>query len=94
MSLYGALAETVREGKEIYTVRQALDGSGELEIRTPYASIDAAVATVEGATAPDAVVLACEIDGGLVTVRGYDGDGVASAAEETVSVIIIGRRRQ
>lgn len=84
MSLYGALAETVREGKELLAARATLGGDGTLAVNTPFATIDAVTVSKEG-TAPT-VVPRFSVSGSTVT---FTGD-----ANATVSYIIIGRRRR
>lgn len=84
MSLYGALAETVREGKELLAARATLGAGGTLAVNTPFATIDAVVVSKEGG-APT-VVPRFSVSGSTVT---FTGDNNA-----TVSYIIIGRRRR
>lgn len=99
MSLYGALAEAVREGKEIQVEEAELDSSGQASIATNFATIDAVVATVKKATAPTTIALTWGVSGNDVTVYGWKATAsndvtlIASDANETVSVMIIGRRR-
>lgn len=100
MSLYGALAEFDRQGKEVLCTTGALSALGVLAIPTEFATIDAVTATLNGDTAPTTITLSYEVDGSEVTISGWmatavdDVTLVASDGEETVSVIIIGRRRQ
>lgn len=100
MSLYGAMAETDRQGKEIKIVSGALDASGQLEIDTPFANVDHVNATITGqATAPTTSVLSYDVSGNTVTVYGWmvtaagDTTLIASDGEEDITVEIIGRRR-
>lgn len=98
MSL-NALAEAVRQGKELLCGTGELDSSGELAIATPFATIDAVVATVNKATAPTTLVLSSDVSGNDVTIKGWKATAsndvtlVASDANEEVDYIIIGRRR-
>jgi len=100
MSLYGAVQEAERTGKELLVSSGALDSSGELLITTDFANIDAVVATVEKTTAPTTLVLTSEVDGSDVTIHGWkataadDTAMIASDAGETVNVIVLGRRRK
>lgn len=84
MSLYGALAEAVREGKELMAGIAALDGSGEAAIDTPFAEVTAVVLTKMDA-APT-IVPWYAVASGVVTITGD--------ASVDVSYVIIGRRRQ
>lgn len=84
MSLYGALAEAVREGKELLAARATLGAGGTLAVNTPFVTIDAVVVSAEGG-APT-VVPRFSVSGSTVT---FTGDNNA-----TVSYIIIGRRRR
>ncbi len=99
MSLQGAVAEAVREGKEVLVEEGTLDTSGELAISTPFANIDSVVATVKKATAPTTIALSYGVSGNDVTVYGWKATAandvtlIASDANETVSVVVIGRRR-
>lgn len=100
MALQNALAEAVRQGKEILAEEAALDASGELVISTPFATIDSVTALVKKATAPTTIALTSSVDGNDVTVHGWkataSGDVtlIASDAEETVYVVVVGRRRR
>lgn len=100
MSLFGAVAETDRQGKEIKTVSGALAANGQLEIDTPYAEIDHVSATVKQATTPATTVFTYEVVGNTVTVYGWmvtatgDSTLIASTGEEDVTVEITGRRRR
>lgn len=100
MALYGALAEFDRQGKEVLCTSGALSALGVLDVVTEFATIDAVSATLEGDTAPTTAVLTYSVDGSTVTISGWmptaadDTALIASDGEETVSVVIIGRRRQ
>lgn len=93
MSLYGALAEADRDGKEVIAGSGDLDNNGQLEVETPFANVDAVVANVESSSAPDAVSLTWSVSGATVTLHGWTSAPAASTANETVSYTIIGRRR-
>lgn len=99
MSLFGALAEKDREGKEVYVKEGALDSSGQLAISPGFSTIDAVSALVKKSSAPTTQQLSWEVSGGTVTVYGWEatasGDTAltATSSQETVSVTIIGRRR-
>jgi len=99
MALYNAVAETVRNGKELMVEEVTLDTSGEAVITTPYATIDAVTATLKKGTAPTTATLSFSVSGNEVTIHGWmptaadDTALIASTANETVSVVIIGRRR-
>lgn len=98
MSL-NALGEAVRQGKEALCGSGALSAAGVLAVTTPFAQIDAVVATVNSSTAPETVSLSYSISGNVVSIRGWkvtavdDATLIASDAEESVSYIILGRRR-
>lgn len=77
-----ALAEAVREGKEVLVGSGTLTG-GTLAVDTPFAVIDAAVATNLGTAATIAPWAA--VDSNVVTFTGDSG--------EDISYIIVGRRR-
>lgn len=100
MALYGGLAEFTRQGKELLCTSGALSALGVLDIATDFATIDSVSAMLEGDTAPTTNVLTYSVDGSTVTISGWmptataDTALVASDGEETVSVVIIGRRRQ
>ena len=100
MSLFGALAEADREGKEVMVASGSLNASGQLEIDTPFATIDHVGATVaEQSTAPTTAVITYDVDGSAVTLYAWaatataDTALVASDGEESVTVTVIGRRR-
>ena len=99
MALYNALAEAVRQGKQVQVENGALDASGLLVITTGFATIDSVQATVEKATAPTTSQLTFSVSGSTVTIRGWKATAtadtalIASDALEDVSVVIVGRRR-
>lgn len=101
MSLYGAVAENERQGKELKCGIGALAAvTGILAITTEFDTIDSVVATVQKATAPTTSALTYSVSGSTVTIHGWmataadDTALIASTAEESVSYIIMGRRRQ
>lgn len=100
MSLFGALAEAEREGKEVQVASGSLDASGQLVIETPFAAIDHVEASLsEQATAPSTSVITSATGGNTVTLYGWmptaaaDTTLVASTGQESVTAVIIGRRR-
>ena len=98
MSLYGALAETERNGKELLCGRVELD-SAEAEIVTPFRTIDAVIATVQEDGAPATTVVTYEVNDNVVTLYGWAPTSssvttlVATSADDVVDYVIIGRPR-
>lgn len=107
MALQGALAEAVREGKEVLTGMVQLDGSNPTTITTPFATIDAVAVQLMGSSAPGVGTSVLTVD----FAPGIGGDGavdlyawkptsatdstlIASTGTEDVSYIIVGRRRK
>lgn len=74
MSLYGALAEAERTGKEVLVGEVDLEGSNPTTVSTGFANVDAVLLQIEGSSAPTTTLI--------------ESDGT-----ETVSYVIIGRRR-
>lgn len=102
MALYGALAEYEREGKEVVTGAVDLDGSNPTPVSTNFATIDAVVLTLNTSSAPgtSTSLLTYEVSGSTVNIYAWkitatgDATLVASDGTETVSYLIVGRRRQ
>jgi len=102
MSLQGALAEHVREGKEIITGAVALDGTNPTPVFTGLANLDAVSLTLGGSTAPGVgtSTLTYEVLGSTVNIYAWkptssaDATLIASTGTETVSYALVGRRRK
>lgn len=102
MSLQGALAEHVREGKEVITGSTTLDGSNPTAVSTGFANIDHVSLQLMGSTAPgvSTSVLTFEVSGSTVNIYAWKPTGsgnatlIASDGTEDVSYTIVGRRRQ
>lgn len=92
MSLYGALAENERQGKEVICHEEALASNGELAIGTSLAQIDSVALSIRSDASPTTDMLTWDFSDGTVTVYGW-ASGTASTGEETISATIIGRRR-
>lgn len=99
MSLYGALAEHERQGKEVALYRTALSADGTLEIDTGFAEIDSVQVSINQGSEPTTTVTNWEATGNTVTIHGWKVTGsnnntlVASDGEETLDIMIVGRRR-
>lgn len=99
MSLYGALAESDREGKEVSCGESAVTAS--VEITTPFADIDAVLITHKSGSAPGvgSAHFTYSVSGNVVTIYAWkvtaSGDAtlIAGTVETNVSYAIIGRRR-
>lgn len=102
MSLQGALAEHDREGKEVITGEVALDGSNPTAVTTGFATIDAVFLTMKTTSSPgvSTSVLTFDVSNNVVNIYGWkptsttDTTLVASDGTQTVSYIIVGRRRR
>ncbi len=100
MALFGAVGEAARQGKEVLCKTAALAANGTLVVATPFATIDSVNINVKKATAPTTSVCTWNFTGGVLTVYGWKATNsstttlIASDAQETVSVTVIGRRRQ
>lgn len=100
MTLYGAVGEVERKGKEVVTASGDFDSAGEATISTPFANIDAVIVTVNKATAPTTQQVTYSVSGSTVTLHAWKATAAgntaltASDAGESYSVMIIGRRRQ
>ena len=98
MTLFGALAERVRQGKQVITGSGAL-AAGSLVVNTKFATIDSVQAIVKKATAPTSIVLTWNNTGGAVTIYAWkvtaSGDTtlIADTGTDTVSYVIVGRDR-
>lgn len=100
MSLFGALAEGVRQGKEVLTGRLEIATASETVV-TPFATIDAVIVTREGDGAPGVTssVFTYDVDGNEVDIYAWRPTSssnptlIAGNAAVTVSYVIIGRRR-
>lgn len=99
MSLQGALAEHVREGKEILVGEIALDGSNPTPVSTSFANIDDVQVSIKGTSAPTTTIVTWDVSGSTVNLYGWKVTGtadttlIASDGTETVGYTIIGRRR-
>jgi hypothetical protein len=93
-----AVGELVREGKEIVCGSGDFDASGELEVATGFAHIDAVAWSIESDSAPATTFVTHSVDGGEVTFHAWEPTAAdnsaltASNAEMTVSYVIVGRR--
>ena len=100
MSLYGALGEAVRTGKEVLSGEVALDGANPTVVSVPFASVDSVSLTLKGGTVPTASVLTYTVGAGVVNIFAWEPTDAstttltASDSTDTVSYDIIGRRRQ
>lgn len=98
MSLYGALAETERNGKELACGETAVTAS--VDITTEFANIDAVVITHNTGSAPgvNSSHFSYSVSDNVVTIYAWkvtaSGDAtlVAGTTETNVSYVIIGRR--
>lgn len=103
MSLHGALAEHDRQGKEVITGEIALDGSNPTSVTTALATIDGVYLTLKTDTALGVSTSVVTWEEGssanVVDIYGWkptssaDTTLIASDGTETVSYIIVGRRR-
>lgn len=99
MALQGAVAEAVREGKEIQVGETLITAS--VVVDTPFADIDAVLITHRTSDAPGVGSLhfTYDIVGNVVTLYAWKATGtadvtlVAGTVETTVDYIILGRRR-
>jgi len=96
-----AIGETNRQGKEIITITGTFPVNGILVASpVPYDTIDAVNVTVNQATAPTTSTFTWNFTGGVLSVYAWkataagDTTLIASDAEETASITIIGRRRR
>lgn len=98
MALYGALAETVREGKEVIVGDATFGEGGSVDVTHPFAQVLAVIALVKG----DAGIWATyEVDGDEVTFHAWtvgEADespaAVADTSEADFTYLIVGKRRQ
>lgn len=94
-----ALAEAVRQGKELQCGEATLTAS--VAVETKFATIDAVVVTGKRSTAPgdETSWYTYDVSGNVVTIYGWkttsgaDPTLVAATDSTTVGYIIIGRRR-
>lgn len=105
MSLYGALAETVREGKEIITGRATFGAGGTVDVAHPFAEVISVLTSLEhaaGPTAPTVFTITHRVDGAVVEFAAWASDAasdtdplelVADTSESSFTYAIIGRRR-
>lgn len=99
MSLYGALAEADRQGKELQCGEAAITAS--VAISTEFATIDAVVVTHNTSSAPGvgSSHFTYAVSGNTVTIYAWKVTGsadttlVAGTVETNVGYVIIGRRR-
>lgn len=99
MALQGALAEAVREGKELLCGELDIATASET-ITTPFAIVDAVVVTQKKATSPGvgSSVFTYDVADNVVTVYAWkvtatgNATLVAGTAASEVSYTIIGRR--
>lgn len=97
MSL-NALAEAVREGKEVYCGESAVTAS--VAITTPFRTVKAVIITHKRTTAPgdDSNHFTYSVSGNVVTIyawkytSGTDATLVAGTTETDVSYLIVGVR--
>lgn len=108
MSLYGALAETVREGKEIITGRGTFGAGGTVNVAHPFAEVIAVLTSLEhadstGPVAPTVFTITHRVDGAVVEFAAWASDAasdtdplelVADTSESSFTYAIIGRRRR
>src|SRR5690606_18385130 len=105
MSLYGALAETVREGKEIITGRATFGAGGTVDVAHPFAEVIAVLTSLEhaaGPVAPTVFTITHRVDGAAVEFAAWASDAAsdtdpleltADTSESSFTYAIIGRRR-
>ncbi len=97
-----SVGEYNREGKEILTGTVDLDGTNPTPVDTGFSTIDHVHVALTGDTAPgvSTTTFSWEADGNTVNIYAWKPTGsgnttlVASDGTETVSYVIIGRRRQ
>lgn len=100
MALLGALAEAVREGKEIVVGEAALDGSNPTPITHTFRVVKNVQLTLKGTSAPglSTSVLTYDVSGQTLNVYGWMPTGatnptlIASTGTETFSYMIVGIR--
>lgn len=100
MSLYGAIAENVREGKEVIAAELALDGANPTVITTPFKTIKSVSLTLKGAVAPGlgVSVLTYNVVANVVNVYAWEPTSVsnptlvASTDTDTFAYVIVGTR--
>lgn len=100
MALFGALAEADRQGKEVFVKEVAVTAS--VAVTTPFATIDGVQITQKRATAPglNSSVYTWDYTGGVLTIYAWkptsatDPTLIAGTVASTVTVTVIGRRRQ
>lgn len=97
-----AVGEYNREGKEILTGTVDLDGANPTPVTTGFTTIDHVHVALTGSTAPgvSTTTFSWEADGNVVNIYAWKPTGsgnatmVASDGTETVSYVIVGRRRR
>lgn len=108
MSLHGALAENVREGKEIVTGTASFGAGGSVNIPVPFARVDAVSTSLihadsSGPVAPTVFQITHRFANGVVEFAAWASDAasdtnplalVADTTQASFTYTIIGRRFQ
>ena len=100
MPLYGAIAETVRQNKEVTCGESAITAS--VAITTEYETIYSVTVTQKRNTAPalDSIIFTYGVVNNIVTIFAWQATAagdvtmIAGTVATTVGYTIIGRRRQ